>query len=322
MEAKLRDNADPSPRRRGSRHWLAATGAALIVACLVPPIGVLARQYLFVESIQFCVFAMVGPALIVLGAPWRILRLSSGEARLVDRLAGARRRRPQIIWALGYLIAWVVICLFWRLLPILDALARHPALVAAETITLCAAGIGLWLELVPSLPLEPRLTRAQRGLIATLAMWSIWVAAYLLGFAGHPVAPAYDPPGSHLAPVDDQEITAFVMWAAAAASFIPVIAVALLAWVKDDAAPTEPAGATLNPRVRGWGRPARDSRAAPPRMKDASTAAGAAPGAAPDPILASGSQPGRPGGATSADSDLLAVSIMPSIVARSASSTR
>jgi hypothetical protein len=69
----------------------------------------------------------------------------------------------------------------------------------------------------------------------------------------------HDPRGSHLAAVADQEITAFVMWAVAAASFIPVVVVALLAWVKDDAAPAEPGGDTLNPGVRGWGRPARDS---------------------------------------------------------------
>lgn len=242
------------------RRWLAAIGVVLIVICLLPPVGVLARQYLFVESAQFCVFAMVGPALIVLGAPWRIGRLPSGKARLVDRLAAARRRRPSLVPALGYLAAWVVICLLWRLLPVLDALARHPALVVAEAITLGAAGVALWLELVDSPPLEPRLGRSPRGLIATLAMWSIWGAAYILGFAGHSVAPAYDAAGRHLGPVADQELAAFLMWAAAAASFIPVIVVALLAWVKDDAAPGEPGGSTLSPGVRGWARPARDSR--------------------------------------------------------------
>jgi len=321
MEAKLRDNPDPAPRRRRSRRWLAVAGAVLIVACLVPPVSVLAQRYLFVESIQFCVFAMIGPALIVLGAPWCIGRLPSGAARLVDRLAAGRRRRPPFVLALGYLTAWIVICLLWRLLPVLDALARHPALVVAEAITLCAAGIGLWLELVDS-PVEPRLARSQRGLIATLAMWSIWGVAYILGFAGHSVAPAYDAPGSHLAPVADQEITAFLMWAAAAASFIPVLVVALLAWVKDDAAPAEPGGGTLNRGVSGWRRPARDSRGAPHGTKDRSPVAGAAAGASPDPIMASGSQPGRPGGATSADSDLLAALIMPSMVARSESSAR
>jgi cytochrome c oxidase assembly factor CtaG len=260
VDQELTDHSSATPHHPPWRNWLAVTGVVLIVACLLPPLSVLGRRYLFVESVQFSVFAMVGPALIVLGAPWRIVRPPSGAARLAHRLAAGRQRRTSFILALGYLAVWVLICLLWRLLPVLGALARHPALVAAEAITLCAAGIGLWLELVPSPPLAPRLARPQRGLIATLAMWSIWVIAYILGFAGHPVVSGYDAPGSHLTTVADQEITAFVLWAVAAASFIPVIVVALLAWVKDDA---EPADDAVNTGVRGWGGPAGDSRRVP-----------------------------------------------------------
>ena len=64
MNTELTDY-QPSPSRAWSaRPWLTAAGIALIVACLVPPLSVLARRYLFVESIQFCVFALAAPALI------------------------------------------------------------------------------------------------------------------------------------------------------------------------------------------------------------------------------------------------------------------
>ena len=62
------------------RRWLAAGGLVLVLACLLPPLATLARRYVFAESIQFSVFAMAGPALIVLGAPWRFLRLSRAGA--------------------------------------------------------------------------------------------------------------------------------------------------------------------------------------------------------------------------------------------------
>jgi cytochrome c oxidase assembly factor CtaG len=243
-----------APRPRSSRSGLAAAGVALVVACLVPPLGVLARRYLFVESIQFCVFALAAPALVALGAPGL---LRPGSARLLA--AGHGQHRSSFRPVLGYLIAWVAICLFWRLPPVLDQLARFPVLVAAEAATLCAAGIGLWLELAGPRPLAPRPAHLQRACAAALAMWSIWVIAYVLGFARGSVVHGYDGAGSHLLTVDDQQITAFLLWAAAAAAFLPVVFTAALTWLKDGSGPAgEPArgvpGAT---GVRGWGPRAR-----------------------------------------------------------------
>ena len=261
MDPKLTGHQAAVPPQARWRPWLLAAGIALIVACLLPPLIVLARRYLFVESIQFCVFAMAAPALIVLSAPWGIVRPPPGGTRLADRLADRRRRRASFISALGYLVAWIVICLAWRLLPVLDALARHPVLVVAELLTLCAAGILLWLELVGSPPLAPRLPYPQRAGVAALAMWSIWAIAYVLGFAAHSVLHAYDGAGSHLSPVADQEITAFLLWAVAGVCFIPVIFVTLLTWLKEGGEATgEPDLPTVPAGVRGWGGSAGQRR--------------------------------------------------------------
>ena len=69
------DEAAARPGLTG-RVWLAVAGAVAVAVSLVPPVATLARQYVFVESAQFVLFAIVAPALIVLGAPWRLLRLS------------------------------------------------------------------------------------------------------------------------------------------------------------------------------------------------------------------------------------------------------
>jgi cytochrome c oxidase assembly factor CtaG len=283
-----------------SRPWLAAAGIALIVACLVPPLSVLARRYLFVESIQFCAFALAVPALVVLGAPWRLL--PRGAARLAPglapRLAGAGRRWPSFVATLSCLLAWVVLCLFWRLAPVLDGLARHPVLVLPEALTLGAAGLWLWLELMPATapdavpdpvldavpdpmldavpdpvpalsaaqPSAPRRPRPERALVAALAMWSLWAIAYVLGFAHDSVVHAYDQAGSHLGTVADQEISAFLLWAAAGAAFVPVVFTVLLTWLRDGSESAgEPAGRMPGGAVRGWGPPARDRRRTPAR---------------------------------------------------------
>jgi cytochrome c oxidase assembly factor CtaG len=254
---------DPAGNRNegNPRHWavspgLALVAAALLVVVVAPPLETLARRYLFIESIQFSVLAMVGPAPMVVGAPWRLGRLSGG------RPAAARTGRHSFAWAAGLLGAWVGVCLLWRLPPVLDGLARHPALLAAELVTLLPAGALLWLELVNSRPFVARLAGPRRAAFAAVAMWSIWAIAYVLGFAGGSVVHAYDGAGSSLATVADQEITAGLLWFVAACCFLPVIFASVFGWLKDSADPGEELaslGAT-SPGVRGWGRPRQRSR--------------------------------------------------------------
>jgi len=209
----MRQQQAAPPAAASRRPWLAAAGVALIVAAL----GVtgLARRYVVAESAQFLVFVMVAPALIVLGAPWRLLRLSRpagpepgqpGTAPL-DRLAAARRQQTSFLRAAGFLAVFIAAGVASRLPPVVDALARYPAVVAVELITLLAAGTGLWLELVSSPPLEPRLPNPHRSAIAALAMWSTWAVGYALGLANHAVFHGYDGPGSSLSAVADQQIT-------------------------------------------------------------------------------------------------------------------
>lgn len=249
-----RQAAPPSAAR--GRPWLAAAGAALIVAGLA--VEGLARRYVVAGSAQFVVFAMVAPALIVLGAPWRLLHLSGP----LDRLAAARRRQTSFLRAGAFLLAFIAVTVAWRVPPVMDALAGHPLLVLPELITLLAAGTGLWLELVSSSPLSPRLPRPHRAAVAALAMWSAWAVAYALGLSNHAVFHGYDPAGGALSAVADQQITVALVWAVSAFCFVPVVFVALLTWLSAGDNPDEELQRLARderqrPVVRGWGRPAR-----------------------------------------------------------------
>lgn len=225
---------------RPLRSLLLAVGVAALVLSVLP-LETILRRYLFAESIQFCAFAMVVPALVVLGAPWM-----------------PRRGRLTFGGAMAAGVVYVGVCLLWRLPPVLDALARHPVLQLPELMTLLPAGTVLWLQLVNSPASAARLTRPQRAAVAALAMWSTWAIAYVLGFANHAVIHAYDLSGS-LGAVADQEITAALLWAVSGACFISVIAVTMLGWLRDSSAPgagsaeETPAGRSA-PMVRGWGR--------------------------------------------------------------------
>jgi cytochrome c oxidase assembly factor CtaG len=214
-------------RIRRRRWWLAAAAAALVVLSLVPPAGTYARRYVLAESLQFAVFAVVVPALLVLGAPWRPLRLTG----LFRRRDSVRTRRAAFMRGAAVLVVFMGTVVAWRLPSFVNALATDPGLAVLELVTLAGAGTMLWLELVESPPALPRLARPVRAAFAAVAMWTIWVLAYILGFSQAVWFRTYSHPG--LGSVSDQEIATGILWAVSAACFIPVVYVAALTWLRD-----------------------------------------------------------------------------------------
>ncbi len=253
-------------RSRISRIRVAFLAVALVSTLLVllPPVGTAVARHAWVEAVQYAVLAMVGPVLLVLGAPWR-LRGQSDPAgtSLADRLVRSRSRRERGLAPWGFLLAFVVAAIVWRLPPVVDALARHPVLALAELATLFPAGCGLWLELVTSPPLLPRISGPQRALFAALAMWTIWVLAYIMGFSGAGWFAAYaHQTGSGPSPAADQQIAAGILWAVPALCFTPVVFASMLGWLSDSADPDEElrsvtatahdADRVTPPPPRGW----------------------------------------------------------------------
>lgn len=249
-------------RGAGRRWWFTAAGVALIVLSLLPPAGTLALRYVTAESIQFCVFAMVAPCFLVLGAPWRLLRLSrpEGGPGVADRVAATRREQGSFLRAGLFLTAFMAVTLFWRLPPVMDALVRSPALVAAELVTLLAAGLSVWLELLDSPPLAPRLPRPQRTAITALAMWFIWAIAYVIGFHSGTVFSAFSVPGRAISMVADQEVAVTVMWAVAGFCFVPLVFTNMFGWLAgsdDSELQRSVRDAGQRAVVKGWGPPVR-----------------------------------------------------------------
>ncbi len=242
----------------GGRTWLAVAAVIGILVCLLPPAGIYARRYVFAESLQFVLFAVAVPALLVLGAPWRRLGFA-GPGRPV-RETRPGRRGSGVGRGIAALLAYIAAVIAWRLPASVDALATVPGLAVAEMLTLAGVGSALWLELVESPPLLPRLSRPLRAFFAALAMWTIWILAYILGFSQVAWFTAYSHPG--LSSVADQEIATGIMWAVPALCFVPVVFVAALTWLKDTEDPDEGLRALVGaerppPRPGRWPRPPR-----------------------------------------------------------------
>jgi len=240
-----------------ARFSPAIAAVILITSTLLPPAADYARQYAFAQALPFVIFAVAGPALLVLAVPW--------PARLARQPGGPHPGRPAARAAIR-LIAFVAVAVTWRLPITVNALVRDPALIAAETITLLVAGTGAWAELAGPRAAPGQLPPPARAVMAAAAMWTLWVLAYLTGMSGTAWFAAYrhGAPGG-LSAAADQQIAAAIMWAVPAACFLPVLFVMVIAWLggtasAGDMRPAAPTGTpgTVARAPRGWRPPNTD----------------------------------------------------------------
>lgn len=255
-----------------ARPWLAAAGVVLVLVVALPPVGSDARRYAAVQALQFVIFAVVGPALLMLGWPRRLAGpgrtgQGRGETSTTARLGSADR--PALRAGLA-LLPFMALVIVWRLPAVLQVLARDPALTAVELLTLLVAGSAVWLELTGTAPWPASLPYPARAAMAAIAMWTIWAIAYVtgmssttLGASGQSVAPA-------LSAAANQQIGVAIMWAVPAICFVPVVYAMVMTWLgkREEAGrelrTAEPAAAELPalglPDLSGPPRPPRGWR--------------------------------------------------------------
>jgi len=256
-------------QHRSFRRIIVVTAGVLSIIWLVPPMAVWARQLEFVEALQFAFFAIVIPALLVIGSPWSLIGLASPRPRQidddghavppseaggpVDRVAEGRRRHPEVLRAAGFALLYLVGATLWRAPFAVDALRGSPWLSVVEAVTLIAVGIGLWLELVESPPLSPRLSRPSRLALAAISMWVIWILAYLVGLSHGSWYQAYPHhAGSGFSLVADQQLATGMLWFVSACAFIPVVYWNLIHWLQSEENPDEELHHLLRQeRIRG-----------------------------------------------------------------------
>ncbi len=212
------------------------TGVVLAVVFAIPPLSGLARRYELVEALQFSVYAMVVPALVVLAAPWGWSAPERGRARaLADRLATARERHREPLRSALFLGLFIGVAILWRTPGAVDAIERHPSLLSAEAVSLLVVGAAFWLELVESGQLRPRSGPPLRGVLAAVAMWAVWTVSYLSGFSSTSWYAGFRHVIGHgLSAAADQQFSTGVLWLVAAVFFMPVVFWNLLAWLRSE----------------------------------------------------------------------------------------
>jgi hypothetical protein len=76
-----------------ARFWPGIAAVILITITVLPPAAGYARQYAFAQALQFVIFAVAGPALLVPSAPQRIRPPGRGGRPGRDRGLGRIRQR-------------------------------------------------------------------------------------------------------------------------------------------------------------------------------------------------------------------------------------
>ncbi len=214
-----------------TRPLFSVAALLCLVIALTPPLSSWSHRYSTWEALQYGLLAVVVPALTVLGAPWRLLGLGSAFEQLEQR----RHLRPGIARVSALVLPALVLLAIWRIPALVDRLASNRWLALAEAATLVPAGLAVWLELVPSPPLSPRLPSYLRIAVAAVTMWTIWILAYLVGLAGTNTYRAYaHVPHRAVSFAADQQLAAGVMWLVAACAFVPVVFLNLMSWLRNE----------------------------------------------------------------------------------------
>jgi len=117
------------------------------------------------------------------------------------------------------LLIFVGQTILWRSAPVVDALIRHPWLSIVESFALVVGGAFLWLELVESAPFRPTTARPYRIGVSAVAMWTVWVIAYLRPWRPNVVHGFRHVSGRLFSLAIDQQVTTALMWFITAGAF-------------------------------------------------------------------------------------------------------
>lgn len=265
--AAARDAAAGGARPAGRVREAAVfhAGLLLVLLALASPLGYWSGIYIWARSLQDLLLALVGPGLIVLGAPWQPLRAG---LRIPARPSGAGPdepdRRPAHGWltvpagvAIGYNLLW----LGWHLPVLYDASARHLLVGAAEVVTYLGGGILLWLQLIGSRPHTPAFAPIYRVMMLAGTMVTGTVLGMFLVFGSGMIYPGYRT-ALHLHPysvVVDQQVGGAVLWLLAMPALLITGVALLIQWLNDEEAEAASSGLDriIRPPKPVWPAPAR-----------------------------------------------------------------
>jgi putative membrane protein len=228
------DGNGPRAQRREIAFFLGGVLAVWIASDW--PIGALGAGYLAsVHTVQFLLFTLVAPPLLLAGVPRA--RLERAAARPVFRRVARVVSAPPLALAI-----FVAVLVLTHLPPVVDTFKRSQLGSFAFDVSWLAAGVILWWPAVLPIPEIRSLTYPARiGYLALAAVTMVAPSAFLT-FARFPLYATYElaPRIGLLSAANDQQVAGLIMRSAGGLIFIAAMSVLFFRWQREEAHPGRP----------------------------------------------------------------------------------
>jgi putative membrane protein len=228
-------------------------GLLVVALALVSPLGYWSTVYIWVRAVQSLLVAVIGPGLIVLGAPWLAF------SRLARRQAGERAAgdtRPVTPWvSVLPVVVFAVVFVGWQVPALFDLARSDTAVALAEHVTYLAAGVLLWLQLISSRPVSAPGAPLRRLALLTATVGVSTVLGVVLVFGSDVLYPAYANSAHRVMTVlDDQQLSGAVLWMGMLPPLISAGFALVMQWLNNEESADLSAGLDrlLAPRRGGW----------------------------------------------------------------------
>jgi len=241
----------PASRQLRREAALYQLGLLLVLLALVSPVGYFASLYIWVRALQMLLVGVVGPGLIVLGAPWTALRLAVGRPSATsDRHQPWFTSRPALA-----VVAANVLWIGWQIPVLFDAARANSAAGLAEHVSYLVAGLAFWLQMISSRPYSQRVTPLRRVALLVGTVAAFTVVGMVLVFGSNVFYFGFPASAHHVMSVlSDQQLAGAVIWMGVLPPMMVVAVALMMEWLRDEESAELSAGLDrlLTPRRNGW----------------------------------------------------------------------
>jgi cytochrome c oxidase assembly factor CtaG len=260
VAADARRKGEGTPRGLGREAAAFYGGLLAVVLAVASPLAYWSARYIWVRSLQDLLLANVAPALLVLGAPWLVLRRGFPLRRRPRSAASAPGPRPdagqaRARLAVGTVVAFNVAWCGWHVPVLYDGALRYPVVYAAEVMSYLGLGMAFWLVLIGSRPLSPVLPPLRRVMLLAGTIVVGTLLGMVLVFGNGVAYPGYIGPGHHvLSVVYDQQAGGGVLWVLVLPVYVTAGVALLVRWLNDEEAQALASGLDrlLKPAKPAW----------------------------------------------------------------------